>query len=187
MNNCPITFKVQIEQKKINLIEKANELPNIKIDWQEPITIKCTELTTFENVQNTEFYNVIYNNNKSAAIYYFKIVSTHSPSAIFDLIKEHKKNPNTNCPKIDKHRDLQSKYLYCGSVKKDIHTRFKQHIGFGSEKTYTLKLLDWATATNLELRFYYGLIKPEYKEYTELLESCLAEKIKPLVGKIEKF
>jgi hypothetical protein len=57
-------------------------------------------------------------------------------------------------------------------------------LGFGSKNTYGLQLVHWAKKISLELEFNYCFLDPKYFEFTELIESSLALKINPLVGKI---
>lgn len=58
-----------------------------------------------------------------------------------------------------------------------------QHFGYGSKDTAGLKLAHWATLIELQLEFNYTWIHKDYVNLTELLESALADKIKPLLGK----
>lgn len=178
-------FKNNIKQKADDLIRKAKVLPDIAIKWEKPIKIRCSELKTKEELKAQKVLD-IFEKKKHPAIYYFKISSKHSGKEIVDtlLTYKNKDKDKRSCPKIDKKRNLKTKYLYCGSKKKGLHERYIQHLGFGGKGTYALQLFHWAKSLKLELEFHYTWLDPNYKEYTELVESALADNIKPLVGKI---
>ncbi len=176
-------FKINLKQKADDLIRKAKVLPNINIKWEKPIKISCSELITIEELKAKKVLDIFEKNKKQPAIYFFEITSEHRGKDIVDALQLYKDMKIRSCPKIDKKRDLKTKYLYCGSRKEELHGRFIQHLGFGSEKTYALQLFHWAKSENLKLEFHYAWLDPLYKEFTELIESSLAEKIKPLVGK----
>jgi hypothetical protein len=174
----------QINEKASELNRKAQKLTEIEIVWGSPIVIDCNELTNLENIKSDKrfiFFNSI---NKVPAIYYFIIKSKIEPNIVVHHLNIYKKSKQRSCPKIDKKRNLESRYLYCGSIKKGIHGRLIQHLGFGSKNTYGLQLVHWAKKLNLELEFNYCFLDPKYVEFTELIESSLALKINPLVGKI---
>ena len=90
-----------------------------------------------------------------------------------------------SCPKIARDRNRATKYLYCGSIKNGIAGRLIQHLGYGSQNTYSLQLCHWANKIGLILEFHYSFIKKGESGLTELVESALAHTVKPLVGKIE--
>ncbi len=99
-------------------------------------------------------------------------------------MEKYKNANDRSCPKIDHKRNIDSNFLYCGSIKKGLHDRFIQHLGFGSGHTYALQLSHWAKEQNIDLEFHYAKLDQSFKDFTELVESALAEKIEPLVGKI---
>ena len=179
-------FRKNIKQKADDLIHKAKVLPDIAINWEGPIPVRCSELKTIEELKARKALDVFegHKNKKCPAIYLFKIKSKHSGGEIVDALQAFKDKKIRSCPKIDKKRSGDTKFLYCGSSKGGLHGRFIQHLGFGSQNTFALQLFYWANAIQLELEFHYAWLDPNYKEFTELLESALADKIKPLVGKI---
>lgn len=177
-------FKKNLKQKADDLIRKAKILPDIAIHWERPMTIKCNELKTINELKINKVLDPFEKNKKYPAIYFFKIVSKHNCKDILCALQTFKDEKKRSCPKIDKKRNINTEYLYCGSRKEGLHGRFIQHLGFGSQNTFALQLFHWAKDMKLELEFHYAWIDPNYKEFTELVESSLADNIKPLVGKI---
>ena len=177
-------IKDDIKKKSEELIRKAETLPNIPINWEEPILIKCEELNAKEDLRLLA--KVLVENKIRPGVYYFEVISNHNRNVVVEKLEEFKKtNASIACPKIDKINIPNcSRYLYCGSVKKSLHTRFTQHLGFGSQQTYSLQLIHWAKDLKLELKFHYCWLDKDYEAFTELVESALAKKIQPLVGKI---
>jgi len=174
-------FTENIKHKADDLIRKAKLLPGIKIKWEKPIEIKCRELTT--ELKAKKGLDVFENYKKHPAVYYFEIKSKHSCKDILDALQANKDKKQRSCPKIDKKRRADTRYLYCGSRKEGLHGRFIQHLGFGSPNTFALQLCHWAKELRLELEFHYAWLDPKHKDFTELFESALSMKIKPLVGK----
>ena len=179
-----VNFKKNIADKADQLIRKAKVLPYIKINWENPIEIKCDELKSIQEIKEkitSTFFDI---NKSNPAVYYFLIKSNHLGSDLINALSSYKQKKERSCPKIDKKRSVDSKYLYCGSKKKALGERFIQHLGFGSQHTFALQLLHWSKEIKLELEFHYAWLEPENKEFTELIEAALAEKIKPIVGKL---
>ena len=174
-------FEKNLEIKSNELINKANELRKIKIKWENSIYLKCED---FSDKKNNHISNVLIQNKKLPAIYFFKITSSHNNELIINTLIRYKLKNDRNCPKINKKRPFNSEFLYCGSIKEGLHNRFYQHLGYGNKKTYSLQLLFWAKKLKLELEFHYAWLNYNQNEITELVESALSNKIKPIVGKL---
>lgn len=177
-----MNIQESIKKKSEELIRKAQILLTIEIDWEQPIFIKCAELHSKYDL-NT-ILKVFENYTSLPAVYYFEIVSKHNGQDIVNALFTFKKKKLRSCPKIDRNRCIASRYLYCGSKKNGLHGRFIEHLGFGSPNTYALQFFYWAKDIKLELKFHYAWLEENHKEFTELIESALADKIIPLVGKI---
>jgi hypothetical protein len=174
-------FKKEIESKSKQLIEKAKKLPLIKIKWERPIQVNCT------NIEKSLFkleIDILKKNRRLPCVYYFKIKSKNSAKDVVNELKTFKDKKLRSCPQID-NRSLKSKFLYCGSIKDEAHGRFIQHLGFSSPGTFALQLKHWAGAIDLHLEFHHAFLEKEYVGFTELVESALSAKLKPLVGKQE--
>jgi len=176
-----MNIQEKIKKKSQELLLKAETLPNIVIQWEKPITIKCANLN-FKSDLNSMMHSFENFTNKPS-IYYFEITSNQSGVEIRDALKFFKDENSRSCPKIDK-RDAKTRILYCGSKKEKLHERFLQHLGFGSESTYALHLSYWAKDLNLDLKFHYSWLDEKFRDFTELIESALSEEAKPLVGKM---
>jgi len=174
-------FEKNLEIKANELINKANELQKIKIKWEKSICLKCSDL---RDKKNTYISDDLLQNKKSPAIYFFKITSNHNEALIIKTLNRYKIKNERNCPKINKKRAFISEFLYCGSIKEGLHNRFYQHLGFGNKRTYSLQLFFWAKKLKLELEFHYAWLNYNQIEITELVESALSNKIKPIVGKL---
>lgn len=148
-----MNIQENIKKKSEELIRKAEALPNITIKWEKPILIKCAELNTKGDLdavmKNFE------NHTSKPGVYYFEIVSNHKAQEILNTLLAFKEKKLRSCPKIDKKRSVDSKFLYCGSRKEGLHGRFIQHVGFGSQNTFALQLIHWAKDMKLELNFHY--------------------------------
>ena len=172
-----------LKRKAEDLIRKAELLPSIHIKWEEPFLVQCKELKSIEYLQEKKVLDLFANHKKQPAIYFFEIKSDQTNDLIVNTLKSFKAKKERSCPKIHKNLNHDSKYLYCGSKKEGLHGRFIQHLGFGSQNTFALQLNHWAKEMSLELEFHYAWLDKTQKDYTELVESALASKIKPLVGK----
>lgn len=176
-------LSLSIQNKAAELIQKAKVLKEISFKWGDPILIKCGELVQGDS--KTIINTSPDSNKKSPAIYYFEIVNNKNTDSIVTALQDFKKSPYKRaCPQIEQNRSKSTAYLYCGSVRKNLHIRFKQHLGYGHEKTYALHLCHWAKELNLELNYNYAWLDDKYVDYTEVIESALADHLKPLVGKI---
>jgi hypothetical protein len=177
-------IKQSLQDKSADLIKKAAILPGIDIKWQPTIEIDCSLLTDRPALVKTKILDVFEDFKDHPAIYFYKIKSEIDSKTVVDALKYYKDRKERSCPKIAKGRSLDSKYLYCGSRKEGLHGRFIQHLGFGSKNTYSLQLAHWAQESHLLLEYNYAWLDFKYVDYTELVESALAIKIQPLVGKM---
>ena len=76
-----------------------------------------------------------------------------------------------------------SSILYVGSSEK-IHQRLKEHLGFGSKKTFSLQLAAWARQLDLALKIccaQYPADTPS--EVLQALEDTLWFELKPMFGR----
>ncbi|MFA5972082.1 MAG: hypothetical protein WC780_07005 [Lentimicrobiaceae bacterium] len=177
-------FRESIKAKADELISKADAISKIRIHWQTPVEIDCQALSNAEEFKKLVAYTNLEKVRNKPAIYYFEIKSEIEAKTIVNSLATFKIQEERSCPKIEKKRSLESKYLYCGSIKKGLHGRLIQHLGFGSKNTYGLQLSHWAKELHLVLELNYAWLESDQVESTELIESALAMKIKPLVGKI---
>lgn len=179
-------IKDQLQKKSETLIKYAAELRQVVLQWEKPILITCSDLSeewaTLAIAQNSKLSE----NKGSPGVYYFKLHNEIDVNIIINELKQYKNRNARACPQIANGSIKDSWCLYCGSVKTNLYTRFKQHLGFGHEQTYSLQLYHWAKELKLDIEYHYSLLKPEERHLTELVEASLAEALKPLVGKIAK-
>ena len=179
-----IDFKDNIEKKANSLISKAKSLPDIHFEWQEPIEIDCSEIEKFQHGISEIHFDRLRNSRHLPAIYYFKLLDNSENLKIIKALEDFKGLKTRSCPKIDRKRSPDSIFLYCGSVRNNLHGRLVQHIGKGHKDTYALQLMHWACQLNLRLELHHALLDKEFVDFSELIESALADYLNPLVGKL---
>lgn len=169
-----------INKKAEDLRQIASQLSKINIKWEKPIRLICNQIESY-NYKDIHSHLVEY--RKEPAIYFFKIICQNSGNDIVQSLSQFKTHKLRTCSQIDKKRVQSSSFLYCGSVKKELHGRLVQHLGFGSSQTGSLQLTHWAKDLNLHLEFHYAWLGQENIKYTTYVESALANQIRPLVGR----
>ena len=118
---------------------------------------------------------------KNSVVYIIKVNDSYDLTNVFEKYKS--ENNEVKLSKINK-SNKESKVLYVGSVLSNFKGRIKQHLGFGSKSTYSLKLDKWATTKKLEITIEYFLINNLSSELTiRILEKKLAVLLKPQFGK----
>ena len=118
---------------------------------------------------------------KNSAVYIIKLNDSCDLTNVFEKYKS--ENNEVKLSKINKN-NKESKVLYVGSVMSNFKSRLKQHLGFCSKSTYSLKLNKWAKTKKLEITIEYFLITDLSSELTiRILEKKLALLLKPQFGK----
>jgi hypothetical protein len=113
-------------------------------------------------------------------VYIFKLKKACDLKSKVHAVKQ--KNISLKLPKINK--DSNNKVLYVGSVKKDFNTRVRQHLGFGSNSTYSLQLRKWAHKEKIDIVIEYFVFENIQSDLTlSLFESAIAKELKPQLGK----
>lgn len=116
-------------------------------------------------------------------LYYFQAVNNPDITEIkrtFLDIKKREKNQRAYPRFIH-----QSEFLYVGSSSK-LSQRFKEHLGYGSKKTYSLQLCHWASNLNLELDFIYAKYPQDIardRNVIQVIEDTLWNELKPMFGR----
>lgn len=127
-----MNIQENIKKKSEDLIRKAKALPNVAIKWEKPILIKCAELNSKSDLD--EMMKVFENYTSKPGVYYFEIVSKQKGQEIVNTLLAFKEKKLRSCPKIDKKRSVDSKYLYCGSRKKRFTRSFYSACRFWQPK-----------------------------------------------------
>ena len=112
-----------------------------------------------------------------------KIISKNNLMYFHKYKNNHK---NNKLPQIN--HNSTSKVLYVGSVLSNFKGRIKQHLGFGSKSTYSLKLGKWAIKEKLDIVIEYFVLENTNSVITlRLIENILANSLKPQFGKHDKI
>ncbi|KAF0197137.1 MAG: hypothetical protein FD166_2096 [Bacteroidetes bacterium] len=176
-----------INLKSDELIKLSNDLKSVTTEWQVPIIIDCSNISQQNIPALLAKHPNLVAGRKYPGIYYFKILNDKiDNNNVIEALKHYKKLRERLCPKIENKRSKDSKFLYCGSKRVDLFSRFLQHLGLGHKYTYSLQLLHWAKDLGLLIEFNYCFLEKEQMHLTELIEASLTMAIKPLVGKLVK-
>ena len=147
---------------------------------------------TLAGINIDDFYDSLTLGKPSPVLYYYKIISNHSPSEIKGFVRNYKdtyKKPNDDYLALPKVNDLRlNEILYVGKSQKDFKSRLKNHFGLGSVTTYALHLSKWNTKLlvpkGLKLELYYTQIpNVTDSDLVELLESSLHHTLQPILGR----
>lgn len=140
------------------------------------ITKEGDYVEMFSKLQEYEEFPALYLFEIDSAIEYYKIMS-----AIDETIK----NTNLNFPANNK--NLQNTgILYIGKVKSCAWGRLIQHLGYHKNRnSHGLQIDFWAKKITqpLHLKFTIMFFNKEIADYIEILETALASKYKPIIGK----
>lgn len=174
-------FKLLPDQARKHLLELAARVTDVV-----PIDIGSFRVQTYQ--LNPEIEQRALLDKVSAQtcgdhlyLYYFQAVNNTDLVEVertFLNTKEREKNrrayPRFNC---------QSEFLYVGSSF-NIFQRFKEHLGYGSKKTYSLQLAHWASNLNLELDFIYAKYPEDIvHDVIQVIEDTLWDILSPMFGR----
>ena len=116
---------------------------------------------------------------RSVFLYYIRLQSTTDLNEIKKYYSAAKKKNGRNYARLNE----PSGYFYVGSSK-NIRQRLRDHLGYCSEKTYSLQLAHWARRLELELEFVCAKYpESETPEAYQALEDTLWERSKPMFGR----
>lgn len=185
--------KTVLDQRKLKLENSANLL-----NLSGPIEFTITDIASSVNSRKKgakvgiDQLNFLENIN-GPVVYIFEIVDISIKRELLDNLTAFRSKENKDADGNDARRSTaelradaeknNSKILYVGSIKQYVHSRVRQHLGFGHKHTYAMQLKHWAPK-NLKLNFYYISIGD--KDLTYDIEAAVAADLKPLIGKIEK-
>jgi len=156
------------------------ELDVNKFDDRFANTINITENSDF-----SEMFTELKEHENYPALYFFSINKEITYSDIITQIEDVKLKLNKVTPVTNKYKDNLG-ILYIGKVKKYAWGRLIQHLGYHkNRKSHGLQLGYWdrKTLLDLNLTFTVMFFDEDIREYIQVLEKELAEKLKPLIGK----
>lgn len=187
-----------VETQKLIIAKlESFQLPKLQswlIDWQFLKRLASSKPgATWDTLP---VYQQLLENKSTPGVYFFTIEKSDS-SKLFKTYQTQKALSATiamdngvkaegfsnisHVPKVHEESDC----LYVGSRKANLHERFKQHLGFGSNRTGALHLSRVLTNTRLkpEIIFNYYLLRPQDKDITEKIESVIQKHLRPIIGK----
>jgi hypothetical protein len=168
----------EILEETINFIDCTKmelvKLLNLKIS-SNVISISTNELY---RDYNKHFLHEI--ESKKSVIY---IIRQHNNDVIKEYFEDFKKNnPKIKMPKLN-NLNSNPEVMYIGSVMKNFKRRLKEHLGFGSDKTYSLQIRKWLKKDTIITIEYY-IFDNQINELTlRIIESKFASTLKPTFGK----
>lgn len=152
-------------------------------------TFDCSELEDYSYVDITksEKYKPQFDDIKlisGPALYYFEILSEHSPTIIVSSLSRYSATENSKAIPAIKKKFADSKILYVGKVKRHMLGRLIQHLGFYKVRgTQGLQLFHWARELSLSIKLTVLEFEPEMINLMGVLENELAAEFKPILGK----
>ena len=160
------------------------ELELAKFDLEKCLNTKSKSFTfnTFDLSLNYFDDKITQNISRIENVIYIIKMNRHCD--LTEVLNKYKSSDaNIKLPKINK-ENFNSEILYVGSVQNNFKGRIKQHLGFGSKSTYSLKLAKWAKKEKLDVVIeYFVLEKTSSKITLRLIENMLANILKPQFGK----
>lgn len=113
-------------------------------------------------------------------IYFLKVTDNPDLRQIEQTFSTTKNEENSiSFPRLNR----QSSFFYVGSGN-NIFQRFKEHLGYGSRKTYSLQLAHWAHNLNLQLDFVYARYQHDIcHDVIQTLEDQLWDELLPMFGR----
>lgn len=194
-----LDFNKILDNRKSVLDKRKEELEGLKsiLKISEPIEFTISDIAKTVNARKkNEKVGVLslnfLENVKGPVVYIYEIVDNKIKQELLKKLEAFRSKEN----KDEKGNDLRrstaklptsAKYndtniLYVGSVKKYVHSRTRQHLGFGHPHTFALQLRHWANK-DWKFRFYYMEITN--KDITYDIEAALSVELNPLIGKRE--
>lgn len=178
----------------IKQIGKRTSIPLLKVSDNGSKNIKefyidCSTLEDFNSVDITksEKHKLLFDDIKKItgpSLYYFEILSDHAADNIVSKLQAYSKTENAKAVPATKKNFASSKILYVGKVKRHMWGRLIQHLGFYKVRfTQGLQLFHWAKDLSLSLKLTVLEFEPEMANLMTVLESELANELKPILGK----
>ena len=175
---------------KDRLIQYSQCLDSVELNLINKIRINSKEFRTKEDVK--KIVDQI-DNKIGPIIYRFSIESKKQREQLIKIYKDFhfvnkQKIRGKDRLNVSRFNDINSKTLYLGSKIKTPQSRFKQHLGHGHFRTYSLQLKKWDLNHDYDLIIeIYEIntdIDEKYKRsFIELIEQELWEEHLPIFGK----
>ncbi len=119
--------------------------------------------------------------NDRVFLYYFEVV--YPDEVDLNTVEQEYKAASGGGARAYARFNVQSPYLYVGGSQ-HIAQRTKEHLGFGSAKTYALHLAHWSPGLRLALRLTCARYSNDVNsDLTQALEDALWDSLKPMFGR----
>jgi hypothetical protein len=166
-------------------IHGVKQFYSFSIDCDKLNPRYANEINITKEGDYVEMFNQLQEFEEFPALYLFEIDSSIDYNNIMATIEETIQSTNLHFPANNK--NLQnSGILYIGKVKSCAWGRLIQHLGYHKNKnSHGLQIDFWAKKITqpLHLKFTVMFFEKEAANYVEILETALAEKFKPIIGK----
>lgn len=194
-----LDFNKILDNRKSALDKRKNELEDLKpiLKISKPIEFTISDIAKTVNARKKgEKVGVsqlnFLENIKGSVVYIYEIVDNEIKQELLNKLAAFRSADNKDEDGNDMRRstaklptsakDNDTNILYVGSVKEYVHSRTRQHLGFGHPHTFSLQLKYWADP-NWKFRFYY--LEIVNKDITTDIEAALSVELNPLIGKRE--
>jgi len=195
-----LDFNKILDNRKVVLDKRKKELEDLKsiLKISEPIEFTISDISKLVNTRKkgekvgVKQLNFL-ENLKGPFVYIYEIVDNGIKQELLIRLKAFRSKENKDDDGNDLRRstaklpssakDNATNILYVGSVQEYVHSRTRQHLGFGHPHTFALQLKHWADQ-NWKFRFYY--LEIANKDITTDIEAALTVELNPLIGKREK-
>lgn len=172
-------FDLIPERTRVNLLHLAAQVAGVVPVETGTFTVLTGQLQ--ENVRHTAIVDELAKlfHNNCTYLYYLRVMNNPNLAEVersFLAAKQSQKNQRAY-PRLNR----QSNFFYVGSSSNMIQ-RFKEHLGYGSDKTYSMQLSHWARNLNLKIEFIYAKYSFE-GDIVQLIEDTLWDELSPMFGR----
>ena len=142
------------------------------------------EISIYEDAKHKAMFDEL-NSFKCPVLYWFEIIEPSSTEIILKAINRCKHTAGRKAiPAILKSPYHGTNVLYVGKVIRGFSGRVVTHLGFYKvPRTQGLQLFYWSIPIKLKLQLHLYTFKPELGPIMGVLETGMARKLKPLLGK----
>jgi hypothetical protein len=165
-----------------------------KIDWD--LLRQIEKLKGKNKFNELPVYNELQKRRSEPGVYCYSVAEADA-AQMFDRIRDakarHAKTTRTggvgtkgflNLPFVPDNY-INSTCLYVGSRKMDMHTRLKEHLGYGNGRTGAMHLAQlYVEGERIpEINFHYIFLSKELKKLTTDVEAVVQRQLRPFIGK----
>ena len=177
----PHSLRLSINAYTSALRADIDYLDQLELPAFQTLTIDCGDIDRRHN-EWIETLMASGINDQTPVLYYFTFSSPELSRNIIERVKKAKRNsPEFSFPKTNTSR--VSPVLYVGKTNSNFISRFKNHLGLLSTKTYGLNLKHWAAGFTFTLYMAKLSFGKEELRYLEMLETAMHLSLQPVLGR----